>query len=214
MKRVIIIMIGIVAVSLVCAFCYGVLSHFPLKLGLPLLVLLALCFLFFSRVEDPSKYRVYRILVWMARHYSPASYHTLPPMGQISSRPAAVQTFLKKHSELIRSLSRTHISSVDIAFATSANARIQEPQLIASFKKYLSGTMVRLSLPDAISKYGDQVQELTLQIQTEEGTVSYAGIVHPKCPDDIILIPPERNDCGGIHLAGLKRWLDENVLNT
>jgi hypothetical protein len=211
MKRVPIILMGIAALALLSTVWYYRFSHIPLKLGLPVLVLSALGVLYRFRAKDPSN-RVYRMMVWMARHCSPGSYYMTPWLEQTRWRLEAPHTFLKKHSEMVRSLSRTDISSVDIAFATSTNARIQEPQLIASFKKYLSGTMVRLSLPDAISKYGDQVQELTFQVQTEKGTVSYTGIVHPKCSEDIILIPPESNDCGGILLAGLNRWLNENIL--
>ncbi|MHC4476901.1 MAG: hypothetical protein ACYTEL_14740 [Planctomycetota bacterium] len=125
---------------------------------------------------------------------------------------AEKRSCLRGHRETIRILTGADIASIDITFETGGNVRTQSPELITFLQKCLPGTMGRFSLPDAISKYGDRVQHLTVEIHSDKGTFSYPGIVHPKRPRDIVLVPPECRDYGGIILRGLKRWLDEDVL--
>ena len=120
-------------------------------------------------------------------------------------------SFLYKHKSILKSITSMKIKGVYILSDSGTSCGTQNLSLIEDFKKYLSGRMVRLSLNTAISAYGSKVQQFTLQIHTEKGKFSYLAVVHPKNPDDIILMSPKQTDSGGIQLRGLKRWLDENI---
>lgn len=134
-------------------------------------------------------------------------------IDELCERVFVQRSCLMKEYESIRALGHGDITSVNIASDTGPGVLIHKPELIAAFKKHLRGRLVRLSLPQVISEYGDQVEQLKLQIHTEETALCYVALVHPKMTGDIILMPAECSDYGGIRLPGLKRWLDENVLS-
>ncbi len=113
--------------------------------------------------------------------------------------------FLRKQLKILRSLARREITSVEVTSGNGVKASSQNPSVVSTFSKFLSGTLV-FALDHA-------VEQLSIRIRVEKDDLSYEAFVPAGNRDDLILKFRESGDYGGIRLPGLKHWLDENVLN-
>lgn len=104
----------------------------------------------------------------------------------------------------IRSLASGDISQVDIILEPTRSITVTDPVKIESFKKFLR-TAKR-------GGNGD-LKNLQIQVHADGNSFTYDTFVAPHYPDDIMLkFSISKND-RWIRLPGLKRWLDENILN-
>jgi hypothetical protein len=201
MKRISLVIIAVI--TFMCIVGY-IAFWFPIKWRLPIFLLLVI-FLPVVMWLDRKRYPGIFIL------FDKGLYEEMEELQEECSQGIERGLVVRKSRKILRSLSKGNIISIDITFNNESSIHIEKPELIEEFKKHLRGMMVRLSLKDAIAKYGDEMQHFKIEIHSHEGTYSYVAVVHPKSHDDLILMPPKQTDSGGTRLRGLNRWLDENV---
>jgi len=112
---------------------------------------------------------------------------------------------LRKQVKFISSLTHKDITSVGVTPDSGVTVMLQNPSLIDAFKKFLAGTLTFAQEQEA--------EQLRIQIHTHDNSFSYGAFVPAGNKDDVILKFTECGDYGGVCLPGLKRWLDENILN-
>jgi hypothetical protein len=216
MKRIlvnilIVLLIVLIVGSLLCLAVYRFYKIFPTLLDRWGLLAFVICGILFVGCWILYNIATKRKWIWLLEflHWSPSALAFFDRKRVLFPEARA---FLENEKEVLRQLTHSEVAFVNITFDSGSNVRIEKPELILTFKKYLPGYLVHLSLPDAVLEYGNKAQQLRLEIHTVEDTLTYSGFIEPKGSGEIILSLPEGNDYGGICLHGLKRWLDEDVL--
>ncbi len=211
MKRIFLdILVVLIVSSFLCLAVYRFYKIFPTLLDRWGLLALLCCAILFVSYLVLEKIATKMKWIWLLEFLC-ESYLDVAMIDRKRVHFPEAYSFLKKQHKILRRLARSEITSIIIAFDDGMDAVIEEPELIANFKKSLSGHLIPLSPQETIMKYVDNIRQLKLEMHTVEDTFTCNGYVIPKRPDHIILSPAEGNDYGGISLRGLKLWFDENV---
>lgn len=115
------------------------------------------------------------------------------------------RSFLGNQLKSIHSLASRDIILVNVTFDEVKSISLRTPQTTEALKEFL------VSAKTCGRNKG--IEQLRIEVCTKEGSFSYEAFVPTGNEEDIILKFRETGDYGGISIPGLKRWLDENILN-
>lgn len=114
----------------------------------------------------------------------------------------------EKQVSLIHSLGKDDILQANIVIEPANEITITTPNSLDAFKKLLSDAKL-----SAASKRMSLKKKLKIEVKTSSGNFTYDAFVVNNQPNDIMLKITTRGKDYVICLPGLKRWLDENILN-
>ena len=107
----------------------------------------------------------------------------------------------------IHSLSDSDIWQVDVELEQADSVSVTKFGQVESFKKFLADAKV--CGPVDV----DNSEKVRIEIRTSDGGFRYEAFVPVGNQDDILLRLSAGPENSWIRLPGLKRWLDENILN-
>lgn len=113
----------------------------------------------------------------------------------------------QKRINVINSFSTRDISRANIKFDRAKTLSVTDAKELKSFKGFLADAKLC-----AVSKKAD-LENLQIEIHSGGEGFAYEAAVSAERPDDVLLKFSAGQKGCWICLPGLKRWLDENVLN-
>ena len=184
----------VTVIALLLFFCYAI-YPLPMRIRVP--------FLLFSIIVLLPLAHFLRVV--LPRYMSKRLHKAVGIDEQEWEQAPDRYFFLRRQLKILRSLAKREITSVEVTSGNGVKASSQNPSVVSTFSKFLSGTLV-FTLDHA-------VEQLSIRIRVEKDDLSYEAFVPAGNRGDLILKFRESGDYGGIRLPGLKRWLDRNFLN-
>jgi hypothetical protein len=108
----------------------------------------------------------------------------------------------------IRSLSKANILQADFIFDSGDRIVLTDNESIKAVKGFLADAKI-----SKLKRKSVDTRNAKVEIKTSKDSFAYEAYLLSNHPNDIGIKISENADIYLVHLAGLKRWLDENILN-